>query len=163
MRVRENKGIFQFINGVLTTYGLTVIVFIPLVIFFGDGAKGFSSLFAFGGVALSMATLIELLLLAIIINILSTVLFTDRFIKNLPILVRSILFFVIVTLITVVAVICFHWFPVDYVEAWIGFFVSFGVCSTIGVLVSRLREKSENERMNKALEKYINSEKSSDS
>ncbi|WP_026527369.1 hypothetical protein [Butyrivibrio sp. VCD2006] len=156
MRVRENKGFFQFINGVLSTYGFTVLVFIPIVILFGEGAKDFSSLFSLGGAALSMATLIQLFILAIIINICSTVLFTDRWIKNMAILVRSILFFAIVTLAIVVFVIRFHWFPVDYVEAWIGFFISFGVCSTLGVVVGRLKEKSENERMNQALEKYIN-------
>jgi hypothetical protein len=47
-------------------------------------------------------------------------------------------------------------------EAWIGFFVSFAVCSTLGILIGRQKEKSENERMNKALEKYINDEKTSE-
>ena len=162
MRVRESNGLLQFINGVVTTFGFTVIAFIPLVIFFGDGAKGFSSLFAFGGVALSMASLIELLILSVFINICSNVLFTDRWIKRMSILVRSILFFTIIPIAIVVFVICFHWFPVDYVEAWIGFFVSFGVCSTLGVLVSRLKEKSEDERMNRALEKYMNDEKTAE-
>lgn len=156
MRVRESKGVFQFINGVMITYGFTVIIFIPLTMLLGDGARGLSSLFAFGGVAISTSTLIELLILSVLINICSNVLLTDRWIKRMPILVRSILFFTIIPIVIVVFVICFHWFPVDYVEAWIGFFISFGVCSTLGVLVSRLREKSEDERMNRALEKYVN-------
>ena len=156
MRVRENKGFFQFVNGILTTYGFMVMVFIPFVLVFGESARGFSSFFSFGGIALNISTLIELLILAVVINICSSILFTDKWIRNMPIVVRSILFFTIITLTIVIFVYLFHWFPINYVEAWIGFFLSFGISSTLGVIVSRLKEKSENERMNKALEEYMN-------
>ena len=162
MKSRENNDIFQFINGVMITFGFTVMVFIPIALLVGDGAKEVSSLFAFGKVALSTASLIELLILAIIINLYSTILFSYRWIKNMPVFVRFVLFFSITILTIVVLIIRFHWFPVNYMEAWIGFFVSFAVCSTLGILIGRQKEKSENERMNKALEKYINDEKTSE-
>ncbi len=41
-------------------------------------------------------------------------------------------------------------------EIRIGFLISFAVCSALAILISRLREKAENERMNRALEKYRN-------
>lgn len=46
------------------------------------------------------------------------------------------------------------WFPVEDFKAWLGFFISFSICSAIGVIVSRLKEKAEDRKMNKAMEQY---------
>ena len=62
--------------------------------------------------------------------------------------------FVSVTIAVVVFIIAFKWFPVNDIRAWIGFFISFAICSLFGVLFSRLKEKAENKKMDAALEKY---------
>lgn len=54
----------------------------------------------------------------------------------------------------VVFVIVFSWFPIGDIKAWIGFLLSFAVCSCIGVFVGRMREQAENKKMEEALDKY---------
>ena len=41
-------------------------------------------------------------------------------------------------------------------EAWAGFLISFTLCPVSGVVISRLREKAENDKMDRAPEKYKN-------
>lgn len=47
----------------------------------------------------------------------------------------------------------FQWFPVNQFLPWVMFFVSFGVCATISVIVSVIKERHENRRMQQALER----------
>ena len=51
-------------------------------------------------------------------------------------------------------VVAFDWFPVNKIEAWIGFFVSFGIVISLGVTL--LKEKAENRKMEEALKKINN-------
>ena len=70
-------------------------------------------------------------------------------------LVRNILFFLTITIAIILFVILFQWFPLFDVKAWIGFLVSFVLCSSLAVMVSRIREKAENKEMDQALERYL--------
>ena len=72
---------------------------------------------------------------------------------------RNLAFFLTITTVIVVFIILFAWFPADDISAWIGFVVSFAVCSAIGVLISKLKEKAENKKMAQALERFQNEEK----
>ena len=53
----------------------------------------------------------------------------------------------------IVFVVVFDWFPVNKIEARIGFFVSFGICFLISLGVTLLKEKAENRKMEEALKK----------
>ena len=59
-----------------------------------------------------------------------------------------------VTIVIVLFVIIFKWFPLNDVKAWIGFLVSFAICSAVAVVISRAREKAENFKIDQALERY---------
>lgn len=82
-----------------------------------------------GKKGLSMSTLLQLFVLAMIIS------------------VGQIIFF------TMVFFCCaFSWFPISEVKSWIGFIVSFSVCTLIGIVVCRMKEKAENKKMAQALQ-----------
>lgn len=49
-----------------------------------------------------------------------------------------------VTIVIVLFVVIFKWFPFSDVKAWIGFLVSFAICSAVAVVISRGREKKVN-------------------
>ena len=72
----------------------------------------------------------------------------------MSIFARNTVFYVSVSLMIALFVVIFKWFPVEDFKAWLGFFISFSNCSAIGVIVSRLKEKAEDKKMNKALEQY---------
>ena len=152
--MEENKTLFHTTGAVFTTYGVIVVIFLLLNLILGDAANGYSSLFAYGRGAFSTGTLAELFVLSLLISVCRSVLLTDRWIRTMSMLKRNILFFLTVTVFIVIFVIAFQWFPLQDPLAWVGFIVSFAVCSALGVLISRLREKAENEKMNRALEQY---------
>ena len=152
--MEEHKTIFNYIGQIFTTYGITVVIFVILGYIIGDEAAMYSSLYALGSQGYSLATLIQLLAMSVIITLTQILFLSDRWIRNLAVIVRSSCFFISVILAIVVFVIVFNWFPIGDIKAWIGFLLSFSVCSCIGVFVGRMREEAENKKMEEALDKY---------
>jgi len=152
--MEEKKNIFGFIRQTFATYGIMVTIFMIFSILVGDIPEGFSSLFILGRKGLSLATLSELLLLAVIITVLQNVFLTDMVIKNMSIIARNILFLVTVLVVIITMIFVFEWFPVNSLMSWSGFIICYLISVGISILVIRLRENTENKRMQKALEKY---------
>lgn len=152
--MEENKTIFNYVSQVFATFGIIVLIFMIFSMVVGNIVIGYSSLFELGNQGLSIATLMQLFLLSILISAGQIIFLTDRWIKNISLLLRDIIFFVVVFAAVILFVVVFDWFPVNDVKAWSSFVLSFSVCTTIGVIISRLKEKSENKKMAQALEKY---------
>ena len=147
----DNKNIFDYIKQLFTSFGIVVLLFIVINLIIGDEAGSISSLFALGAKGLSTATLLQLLILILIITAAQNIFLSDLVIKNMALVVRNILFFAtIMAAITIFAVV-FGWFPLNNVAAWIGFIVSFAVCTVISSVIMRLEENAENKKMQDAL------------
>ena len=151
--MEENISIFDRISKVFTVFGVVILVHVIIGMIVGEGASEVSTLFSLGSEGLAMNTILQLFALSVIVIILQTVFLTDMIIRSLSIVLRIIMMFVSVTCAIVVFVLAFKWFPVDEIFAWVGFFVSFAICSLVSALYSRLREKTENRKMDEALEK----------
>ena len=152
--MEDKKTVFNYISQLFAIYGVVVAIFVAINLIIGNEAGSVSTLFALGSTGLSTKTLIELFVLVIIVTIADNIFLTDLVIKNMPLLVRNILFFsVILVTITVFAAI-FGWFPLDNISSWIGFIVSFSVCAVISSILMRLEENAENKKMQEALKKY---------
>lgn len=152
--MEENKSIFDYISKVFTVYGVVILIHVIIGLIVGEDASEMSTLFSLGSEGLAMSTLLQLFALSVIVIVLQTLFLTDKLIKNMPIVLRVIGMFVSVTCAIIVFVIVCKWFPVDEGMAWVGFFISFAICSMAGILFSRLREKAENKKMDDALKKY---------
>lgn len=152
--MEEKNTIFDYITGTFATYGVMVSVFILLGLILGNYIGDYSSLFRFGAEGLSIPTLLQLLLLAALTTLAQSIFLTDRWIKNMTIFLRKTLFFIIVMVLIAVLIVLFDWFPVNDLKAWVGFFLSYTVSMTISVMVTRLRERAENDKMQEALDKY---------
>ena len=152
--MEDRKTIFTYIGETFATYGIIVFLFVLITEGIGKDAEGYSTFFTFGNRAMSLHTLLQLLGLAVVISVCRNVLFDDRWIRSMSMLARNVLFFLIITVTIVLFVILFGWFPINDMKAWIGFFISFAVSSTVAVVLSRIRERAENDKMNRALEKY---------
>lgn len=152
--MEDRKTIFTYIGETFATYGIIVFLFVLITAGIGKDAEGYSTFFTFGNRAMSLHTLLQLLGLAVVISVCRNVLFDDRWIRSMSMLARNVLFFLIITITIVLFVILFGWFPINDMKAWIGFFISFAVSSTVAVVLSRIRERAENDKMNRALEKY---------
>lgn len=152
--MEEKKTIFSLLAELFTSFGIIVVIHMIIAAVVGDEAQGFSTIFEFGNRGLSIYTLAELFGLNLIIYIFRNILFSDKLIKSMPMIVRNIIFFVAITVTIMIFAAVFGWFPIDDIYSWIGFFVSFAICSAVAVILSRLKENAENDKMNRALEKY---------
>ena len=48
----------------------------------------------------------------------------------------------------------FGWFPADMWQAWLGFILSFAVCSVVSTITVLVKDKLENDKMQDALNKF---------
>ncbi len=152
--MEEKKNIFNYISQLFATFGIIVTIFIVLSIFIGEGTGEYSSLFRLGREALTIPTLLQLLFIACAITCAQVIFYTDILIKNMALILRNVLFFMVVMGVLVVMAILFNWFPTDDPTAWISFAASFAISIAVSVFVMWLKERTENKRMRDALDKY---------
>ena len=149
----KRNTIFDCLTQVMVIWGVSVLSLCLFCHLFGEDAKGVSSIFDLGNTGVPVATLMQFFLLAILITGMKYLFFTDIVIKNLRIIVRSILMFAGVIVWIAVFAAAFRWFPVNQAKPWLMFFVCFAVCSSISVAVSAVKEKSDNRKLQEALER----------
>ena len=93
--------------------------------------------------------------------ILQNVFLTDKWIKEMSVPLRKLLFFFSVLPVLAACVIVFGWFPVDEPDIWPYFLVSYTVFMGLSTLITRTKEISENKMMQDALEKFKKKKKES--
>ncbi len=152
--MEEKKTIFYYIRQAFATYGIIVLVFVVFNILLGDVAGDYSALFALGQDGMSIPVLLELLLLAIMITFAQVLFLTDKWIVNMSMIIRYVLFFGTVMIVMIVMIIVFNWIPIGDMYAWGGFVISYTVSMITSALLTRLKERTENSKMQEALDKY---------
>ena len=149
----KKPTIFDYLSQVFMIFGITVLALNIFCLIFGETAKEFSTIFALGRNGLSVETMLQFLLAIAITITFRLVFMTDLIIKKMPLTARIIVLFAAAFLNIVVFVIVCGWFPVDNLLAWIMFLISFTVSCTLSTLVSLLWERTENKRLEEALNK----------
>lgn len=152
--MEERKTIFDYIGQLFATFGIIVTIFMVFSLVIGEGTGEYSSLFRLGREGLTLPSLLQLLLLSLILTVCQILFLTDKVIKNLSLVLRYVFFFLVIMVAMVIMAAVFAWFPVDDGTAWFGFFISFAISMFISVILTRLEEKTENDKMQKALEEY---------
>lgn len=151
----DRKSVFGYIAQLLATYGAMVVIFIVFDLCIGKETEGYSTLFELGSRGLTLATLLQLLFLAVLVTIAQVTFLTDLLIKNMNMIARNLLFIIAIFVSIVVFAVLFGWFPVGDLAAWAGFLVSFSLSMAASLLITRFIEKSENKKMQEALDKYM--------
>ncbi len=152
--MEEKKNFFYYMRQVFATYGLIVLAFIIMSIVIGEKAKDYAYLFFMGNAGLSTPILLELLFLAVMITLAQVIFLTDKWIMDMSMMIRNVLFFVSVLIVIVFMIVAFNWFPVGDMTAWLGFIISYALSMIISSLVTRLKERADNSKMQEALDKY---------
>lgn len=150
--IKENS-VFDYLANVMMIFGISVISLGLFCVLFGEDAAEVSSIFKLGNGGLAVDTLVQFLAVSFIISGIKWLFFTDRVIKNMEITFRCILMFICIIIVIAVFAGAFGWFPVDMVRPWIMFFICFFVCAAVSVGISVLKEKSDNKKMQEALDK----------
>lgn len=148
----KKDTIFDFMTNVMMIFGVSVMCLLLFTFIFGEDAKAVSTIFALGNKGIALQTLLQFFVSSFLITVLEWMFFTDKIFKKMSLTVRFILtFFSIVILIAVFATI-FRWFPVNMVLPWVMFLICFAVCATVSVVLSVLKEKRDNAKLQNALE-----------
>ena len=156
--MNQKNSIFGFLNHVLVIFGITVVCLMVFVALFGEEAEGVSTIFGLGDQGITISTLLQYLLLSVLITALRLLYFTDKFMKKASIALRTVLMFVSIIIAIAVFAAVFGWFPVHMWQAWLAFFVCFAVSAGISTAVSVIKEKSDNEKLQAALESFCEGE-----
>ena len=151
--MEERKTIYHYLGQLFFMYGIIVLIFVFLSYTVNEQAVQSSPLFALGKEGLTMDTLVQLFGFCVCLLLLRILFLTDVVIKNLQIAIRSLCFVVATVLIIILFVYLFSWFPMNDRNAWIGFFVSYTICTSVGILISLLKEKAENKKMEQGLKR----------
>ena len=152
--MEKEKTIFDYISQVFVIFGATVLILNVFCMLFGKDAKEVSALFSLGNQGLSVATMLQFLAMSVFITVWRFLFFTDKVIKNLSLSLRTAGMFTAVVLTIIVFVLLFSWFPLGDWKAWLGFAVSFVISVAISLGLSTLKEKTEEEKMAKALDRF---------
>lgn len=148
----KKSTIFDYFIQIMVIWGISILSLCLFCSVFGEMAKGYSSMFQLGNSGIAISTLIQYLFLSVIVASLRWLFFTDVFIKRVSIMIRTIMMFVSVILLIGIFAAIFQWFPVNDMKSWTMFFVCFFVCACISVVISAIKEKSDNKKMQEALE-----------
>lgn len=143
--MKKLRIILHFLGRVFCVFGVTVAILAVLCALFGEMAakEDTGSLFRLGGRGLSLDTLAQFLATSLIITLFNQLFMSEWMTKRLPVSWRNAIMILGILLIVGCFIIAFDWFPVDMWEAWLGFFLSFGVCFTAGTVITRINLKGE--------------------
>lgn len=151
--MEERKTVFDYIGQIFGIFGMTITILNVFSQLFGAEAKGYSAMFSLGAEGLSFPVMMQFLLVSALVVVERYLFFTDAIIKRLSMPLRTAGMVITVLLSIGVCIVAFDWFPVDFWQAWAMFFLCFGVCFCLSVAIMSLRERAENRKMEKALER----------
>lgn len=151
--MEKRKTIFDYLAQILMIFGFAMLMLNIFCLAFGESARGFSAMFELGGRGVPTGIAFEFLCISAIVTGLRFVFFTDTLIKQMPLWARTVCMLTAVILVIVVFIIAFGWFPANMWQPWTMFFLCFGISFVGSWLVTTIREKQENRRMEEALQK----------
>lgn len=153
VEMEERKTIIDYIGQVFMIFGITIGIINVFCLLFGDGAQGYSTMFALGHTGVPTATILQFFLAAVCTTGLRFLFFTETFIKRMTVPCRTVCMILSEVAIIFVFILTCGWFPVDEWLPWVTFFISFALCFVCSVAITAMRERMENKRMEEALKR----------
>lgn len=156
--MEEKTTIFDYLAQVLIVFGFTILTMNVFCLAFGNSAKEFSAMFAIGSEGIPIGVTFQFFGIAILIVSVRFVFFTDIFIKQMPIWLRTIGMLTTVVIIISAFIVAFQWFPVNMWQPWAMFFLCFAISFLGSYLVMLIKERTENRQMAEALQRLKSKE-----
>jgi len=150
----KNKEILDFAAQTLILFAFSILILILLASLFGESARQLSPLFQLGSKGLASSTIMQFLLSSAIITALKKFFFSERIFKRLMTLWRTVFMLFSIFISSVIFIITFNWFPLDYAMGWAGFIICFGGSCIIISAFLIIKTKIESKRYNAMLDDY---------
>jgi len=155
--LKEASFFTQLLRNIGTIFTLTVLAISATGMIFArldHNMSEASSLFALAPFGLTYNTILQLLTSSVILALVSTFLFSERFFYKMRFLLRTVIFLLMVLTIFSLFAIIFKWFPINDSMGWLNFFISTFVCFLISIGLTLVKHKLEGKKYNKLLESY---------
>lgn len=151
--MEDRKTIFDYIGQVFMIFGITMGIMSVFCLLFGEGAQTYSTMFSLGKEGIAVDTMMQFLLVSVCTVGLRFFFFTEQFIKNMTVPLRTVAMLVSEIAVIVLFVLVFKWFPADMWSPWVMFILCFGICFAVSLSVTVIKERMENKQMEEALER----------
>ncbi len=150
----KNK-INQCIEQLFLIYGGMVFFLLCVSYLVDERAGKISTLFVEGKEVISLSTLSQYFLLALVVTGANKLLLTEEgILKKGSETKRTLLLFLTIGVALAIFIISFKWIPLDDPMSMILTLISFGVSMAISVMQTAIKERKENLKMEKALHEY---------
>ena len=158
--MEERKTIFDYIGQVLIIFGITICILNVFCVLFGEDAKEYSTMFSLGKEGLAVSTMLQFLLVSACTVANNFLFFTETFIKNMTVPVRTVCMVVVEVAVMAVFIIVFGWFPTDMWLPWVMFIICFAICFVLSLAFTVIKTRVENRKMEEALKRLKSEEES---
>jgi magnesium-transporting ATPase (P-type) len=145
--MKERKHLMDYLAEMMLIFGITLLIITVICCLLGEEAKEYSTMFALGSKGVSANTILQFLLSSACITGLRFLFFSDRIFKKMSIAKRTIIMLLSVIVLIGVFAYIFDWFPVTNLKCWLSFFVCFGICFIVSVVISYLKENMDNKQL----------------
>ena len=152
--MEKRKTLLDYLGQVMIIFGFTMLAMNIFCLAVGDSAKDVSAIFELGSRGISTKVSIQFLCVSALMVGFRFLFFTDILLKNMPIWARTVGMLISAVVVILVFAAAFRWFPVDMWQAWAMFGLCFGLCFLGSYLITARKEKSENKRLEEALQKW---------
>ena len=152
--MKENRTVFHFLTETLTVFSYTILILNLLALEVGEDAKNISTIFSMGSKGISAKTTFQFLISSAALTGLRFLIFGDSPKLQLPFWCRSLCMLVSSLLVLTAFILVFGWFPAKEWTYWALFLICFLLSCAGTVLLTVLKERSENKQMENALKKY---------
>lgn len=146
--------IFDFFSEAFNIFSIMIICIAFTAYFIGVDAGTISTLYKFGNEGIAIDTIAQFFLAALTLESVKVFWFSEKIFKHLMALWRTVC--MVISVIPVMAGFAgiFKWFPLDSLDAWFGFFISFAVCFILSLLVIFVKTRLETRKYREGFERY---------
>lgn len=157
--MEKRRSFFDYMGQTLSVFGTSIVVLNILCLVVGEEAQSISTLYSLGNKGISVTTAIQFLGVSGCITWFRFLFFTDEIIRRMSGIMRMACMFGAVIILVAVCAVIFGWFPVYMWQAWAGFLLSFTFCTGVSMTAMALKEKTENRKMEEALQRIKEEQK----
>ena len=151
--MEEKRTIFDYLAQMLTIFGFNTLILNIFCLIFGDSAQSLSSMFALGNRGIPVGICLQFLCVSFLITGARYLFFTDTFIKTMAIWLRTLCILASIIAIIAICAVAFDWCSTYMWQPWAMFLLCFGLSFAGSYLVMVIKEKTENRRMEEALQR----------
>jgi hypothetical protein len=157
----EERNGLPFIVEFLRRFGVVFTITILVISFTGiliarhfPDTQYISTLFILGSTGLPYSAIVQLAACSLVLAVYSMLFFSERLLTKMRFMWRFFYLYLLTLLTVSIFSMIFGWFPADNPLSWISFILWLTICFTFAYILTRLKFKLENKKINKLLEDY---------